>query len=283
MTVADEVAWGAARLEAAGVPSARTTASLLLAHALGVRRVTVIAYPERAVGEVERAAFRASIERRAAGEPFQYLTGVQEFYGLEFEVTPDVLIPRPETEAIVEIAERLWPEVSRSSNRVLDVGTGSGCIAVTLALRLPGARVAATDLSDRALAVARRNAARLGARVSFARMDLAEATAGPFALVVSNPPYVPDADVETLQVEVRDHEPRLALAGGSDGLAPYRRLFADARRLLAPGGRMICEFGIDQADALGEIARGAGLGVVEVVDDLQLIPRTIVLAVADPA
>jgi release factor glutamine methyltransferase len=271
-TIRDEIARGAARLREAGVADERLTASLLLARALGVDRVHLVAHPERELTAREAVAYARALERRAAREPFQHITGVQEFYGLAFEVTPEVLIPRPETELLVETAERLW----RGGGRVLDVGTGSGCLAVTLALRLPGATVTATDLSAAALAVARRNAVRHGARVDFARADLTAALSGPFELLVSNPPYIPDADVEALEPEVRDHEPRLALAGGTDGLDAYRRLFADAPRVLAPDGRLVCELGIGQAAALGALARASGLEVVEVLADLQGIPRTLV-------
>jgi release factor glutamine methyltransferase len=298
-TIRDEIARGSERLRAAGVADERLTASLLLAHVLGVGRAHLIAHPERELTPDEVHEFNRAVERRAAREPFQHITGAQEFYGLELEVTPDVLVPRPETELIVEAAERLWREErprihtntheSRSirddscgfvdSSRVHDVGTGSGALAVTLALRLPGARVMATDVSAAALAVARRNAARHGARVEFVRADLATALSGPFDLVVSNPPYIPDDDIEALQPEVRDHEPRLALAGGADGLDAYRRLFADAPRVLAPGGHLVCELGVGQADAARAIAEACGLEVVEILDDLQGIPRTIVTTV----
>jgi len=236
-TIREEIARGADALRVAGVADERLTASLLLARALGVDRTHLLAYPERALTDEQLAAYDRILTRRAAREPFQQITGVQEFYGLDFEVTPDVLIPRPETELIVETGERLW----RGAGRVLDIGTGSGCLAVTLAKRLPSATVTATDLSGPALAVARRNARRHGATVDFVRADLASALSGPFDLVVSNPPYVPDGGRDTLQPEVRDHEPHLALFGGMDGLDVYRRLFADVPRLLAQNGLLIVE------------------------------------------
>jgi release factor glutamine methyltransferase len=269
----DELTWGADELRRAGVPQERATASLLLAHALGVDRVYVIAYPEREITPEEAAAYRKAVARRAAGVPFQQITGVQEFYGLEFEVTPDVLIPRSETEAIVEIAEILW----RGAGRVIDVGTGSGCLAVTLALRLERARVFAIDTSERALGVARQNARRHGARVELVRADLLGAITGSCDLVAANLPYVPDAEIAGLQREVRDHEPRAALAGGVDGLDLYRRLLPEARRVLAPGGHLICEIGQGQAAILEEIARASGLRIVELHEDLQGIPRMLVL------
>jgi release factor glutamine methyltransferase len=276
-TIRDEITRGAALLREAGVADERLTASLLLAYALGVDRVHLIAYPERELTPGELRLYSQAIERRAARVPFQHITGIQEFYGLEFEVTPDVLVPRPETELIVEASERLWSRLRLRGVRVLDVGTGSGILAVTLAKRLPGAAVTAADISAAALAVARRNAARHGAWIDFVRADLASALAGPFALVVSNPPYIPDGDIDALQPEVRDHDPRLALAGGADGLDAYRRLFADAPRVLEPGGHLMCEFGIGQADALRGLAVASGLDVVEILSDLQGIPRTIVM------
>jgi release factor glutamine methyltransferase len=270
----DEVTWGAEELCRASVPDARTTASLLLAHVLGVDRVYVIAHPERELTPDEVTAYRSAIARRVAGVPFQQITGIQEFYGLEFEVTSDVLIPRPETEAIVEVADTLWA----GPGRVLDVGTGSGCLAVTLALRLAGARVTAVDVSQAALEVARRNARRHGARVDFVRADLLAALSGPVDLVVANLPYVPDADIESLQREVRDYEPHSALSGGGDGLDLYRRLLADAPPVLAAGGHLVCEFGVGQAPELERIAVACGLRVAELRADLQGIPRTLVLS-----
>lgn len=276
-TVDDALAWGFDRLYRASIPSERMTAQLLLAHVLGVERTHVVAHPEREITDDEADAFKDAIERRASGTPFQYITGKQEFYGLEFEVTPDVLIPRPDTEVIVDGARDLWNGLSERDGRwVLDLGTGSGCIAVTLAKQLEGARVVATDVSAAALAVAKRNAERLGADVRIVEADLVEAFAGPFAMIATNLPYIPATVVEGLQIEVRDFEPRVALVGGPDGLDLYRKFFDDLPRVLAPDGYVLCECGFTQADALQGLAEERGLRFVDRLDDLQGIPRTIV-------
>jgi len=205
------------------------------------------------------------LHQRIKGAPTQYITGRQEFYGREFRVTPDVLIPRPETEHLVETA------LGRGGNSVLDIGTGSGAIAVTLALEAT-ARVTASDVSPAALRVARQNADALGARVDFVACDLGAALAdGSFDLVVSNPPYIAGRDRTSLQAEVRDHEPALALFGGEDGLAVYQRLVPEARRLLRPGGWLMMELG--DAGAVREMC-GSWTGV-EIVNDLAGIPRVL--------
>jgi release factor glutamine methyltransferase len=276
-TVEDALAWGVERLYHASIPSERMTAQLLLAHALGVERTYVVAHPEREIDDEEADRFKEAVERRASGTPFQYITGRQEFYGLEFEVTPDVLIPRPDTEVIVDGAKAYWAKMpDREGRRVLDLGTGSGAIAVALSRELDGARVYATDVSGAALEVAKRNAARHGAAVRFARADLVEAFSGPFSIVATNLPYIPATVVEGLQVEVRDFEPRVALVGGEDGLDLYRRFFDDLPRVLAPDGLVLCECGFTQADALEALASERDLRFVDRLDDLQGIPRTIV-------
>ncbi len=224
------------------------------------------------------------LERRSAGEPLQYIIGHQEFYGLEFEVNRDVLIPRPESEMIVEEVIRLsrnhlkpLPELL-----ILDVGTGSGCLAISLAREITGSFVIANDISRPALAVARRNAIRCGVsdRVAFFEGDLLAAVAArPVAdVIVSNPPYVAEAEVASLQREVREWEPRVALSDSADGLTFYRRLLLEAPLRLKPGGFLICEIGYSQAEPVRELANGdAGWQSIEMLDDLQGIPRTIVL------
>ena len=273
----EALAWGVERLYHASIGSERMTAQLLLAHVLGVERPHVVAHPEREMTDDEVRAFKSSIERRASGEPFQYITGKQEFYGRDFEVTPDVLIPRADTEVIVDGAKRVWAGMADREGRwVLDLGTGSGAIAVTLARELAGARVVATDVSAAALAVAGRNAARNGADVRIVHADLVEAFAGPFAIIATNLPYIPATVVDELQIEVRDHEPRVALVGGEDGLDLYRKFFDDLPRVLAPDGFVLCECGFTQSGALERLAAERGLRFVDRLDDLQGIPRTIV-------
>jgi release factor glutamine methyltransferase len=279
-TIDDALAWGVDRLYHASIPSERMTAQLLLAHVLGVERTAVVAHPEREIGDEEADAYKAAVERRAAGTPYQYIVGKQEFYGRDFEVTPDVLIPRPDTEVIVDGAKDFWKTLSdREGRRVLDLGTGSGAIAVTLALELDGARVVASDVSAAAVRVARRNAVRNGANVDLAIADLVEAFSGPFTIIATNLPYIPATVVEGLQIEVRDHEPRVALVGGPDGLDLYRRFFDDLPRVLAPDGIVLCECGFTQSEALEALAAERGLRFVDRLDDLQGIPRTIVFGV----
>ncbi len=283
MRVDAAVVWGASRLTEAGVEAPRRTALWLLEHAVGITPTAAIAYPERMLEDGERAAFVDAVERRASGVPLQHIVGEQEFHGLAFEVTPEVLIPRPETEILVDAAIARWWSKKRdgassgSCNWIVDVGAGSGCIPVVLARECAGARVAAVDVSERALAVARRNAARHGADVRFVQSDLLSALGGPFAIVTANLPYIPDDEIATLQREVRDHDPRLALAGGPDGLDLYRRLLADAKRVLAPDGVLFCEIGIGQAEAFGRIVADVGLRLSERIDDVAGIPRVMVV------
>jgi release factor glutamine methyltransferase len=220
--------------------------------------------------------FDAAIARRAAREPVALITGHREFWGLDFEVTRDVLIPRPETEAIVEAALAL-PH-SRRFRRIVDVGTGSGCLAVALASELPAARILATDVSSRALEVACRNARRhdVSGRVSFARIDLLDGVRGPVDLIVSNPPYVPDTS--SLSGDVADYEPARALFGGADGLSALRLLIAAAGSRLVTGGTFIVEFGFGQADTILALAQTAGWTQIELRNDLQGIPRVAVMS-----
>lgn len=220
------------------------------------------------------AEFRALIQRRLAGEPIQYITGETGFYGLPFRVTPEVLIPRPETEHAVEKVLELAAHFQ--SPRIVDVGAGSGAIAVALACKLAGAQLTATDLSPAALAVARENAARNGAadRIRFLEGDLLSPLAGEqFDFVVSNPPYVAESDRETLAVEVRGFEPALALFAGGDGLAIYRRLIPQAFTALVPGGWMVLEMGCGQKAAVAALLAEAGFGEIEFTADLQGIAR----------
>jgi release factor glutamine methyltransferase len=229
----------------------RLEAEVLLAHATGLTRTTILAHPERPLSPDERARYGDLLDRRAAGIPLPYLTGRAEFFGLDFVVTPDVLIPRPETEALVELA------LERGPRTVVDVGTGSGCVAVALATRLPRARIYATDLSRAALRVAAENARRHGVanRIHFLQADLASPLRGPVDMLVSNPPYVAEEEWASLPESVREHEPRLALDGGPGGLRVVRRLLADAARLLRPGGVLLVEIGAGQGPEAAALAR----------------------------
>jgi release factor glutamine methyltransferase len=246
-----------ARLEECGVPSAPLAAELLLMHVLRHDRAWLYAHPEYELRLEEAAAFTEVVERRSQGAPTQYLTGRQEFWGLEFEVGPGVLIPRPETEHVIEVAlERLGPRRSQPL-RVADVGTGSGCIAIALAHELAQAEIVATDISREALDHARRNAARhlVLDRIQFCEANLLTASAGApgwaqsrFDLIVSNPPYVGRSDAPDLPREVRDHEPAEALFAGDRGLDFYPGLIDEAARALSPDGIFVTEIGYNGAE-----------------------------------
>ncbi len=266
MTVRTALLQGQQLLEQAHVGESRLTAEVLLMRATGHDRAWLYAHGNDELIEVWWIHYGRYLHQRIKGEPTQYITGRQEFYGREFRVTPDVLIPRPETEHLIEAA------LAGGAETILDIGTGSGAIAVTLALETK-ARVTATDLSSAALRIARQNAQALGARVDFVACDLGAALAdGSFALVVSNPPYIAGRDRVSLQPEVRDYEPALALFGGEDGLAVYRRLVPEAARLLRPGGWLMMELG--DARAVREMC--ASWTGVEIVNDLAGIPRVLV-------
>jgi release factor glutamine methyltransferase len=250
-TIGSLLNWTAQHFAKKGLASPRLDAEVLLAHVLHCRRIELYTRSEEPATDDMRSQFRSLVERRLAGWPVAYLVGRKEFFLLNFEVTPAVLIPRPATETLVVAAiERLK---MLETPRVLDLGTGSGCIAISLAVRLPSARIIATDSSIEALAVAQRNAAchHVENRVEFRHGDLdSPVLGGFFSAVVSNPPYVPSADIATLAVEVRDHEPRSALDGGGDGLDFIRRIVAGAPTHLDAGGWLVCEFGAGQESAL---------------------------------
>jgi release factor glutamine methyltransferase len=258
---------GARLLEEGGIAVPRLTAEVLLAHALKRDRVYLYAHPEHELAEVEWIHYGRYLHERLKGKPTQYITKRQEFYGRDFRVTPDVLIPRPETEHVVEVAK------SKGGRHILDVGTGSGAIAVTLQLET-GAHVSATDLSPAAASVAARNAQTLRATVAIIVCDLMSAIApGSMDLIVSNPPYVPLTERDGLQREVRDFEPHLALFGGPTGFEVYARIVADARRVLRPGGWLVMELGFGAHERVAEML--AEWASVETVPDLAGIPRVI--------
>jgi len=274
MTVEEALRSGASALPMReGLPDPRREASWLLAAAWGVDEIALRLHPEREVPAEVETRFRDWLDRRASGEPAHHLTGACPFWGREFLVTPEVLVPRPETELLVEVAIELpLPE----SARVLDVGTGSGCIAVTLAAERPRWRVFAIDRSPAALAVARRNLARHGVEVGLILGDLASAVGPPWDLIVANLPYIPSADVGSLPEEVR-RDPSVALDGGVDGLDLVRTLLSDLRRLLRLCGAAVLEIGDGQADRVAAAAVAAGLGVARRVRDAGGVERVIVL------
>lgn len=245
---------------------------LLLADALGREPVWLIAHDDEAIGSDAVRALDASLGRRISGEPIQYIRGRCEFYNREFLVDDRVLIPRPETELLVE---KVVHSAGRGS-RVVDVGAGSGCIAITLAAERPDLRVSAIDLSPAALAVASRNAKRLGARVAFAGSDLLSSCRGVFDVIVSNPPYVAERDRDRVQREVVAWEPHSALFAGIDGMSIIVRLLGEARRALASGGLVAMEIGWDQAELLRSLA-AAERWKLELHPDLAGIPRIAML------
>ena len=268
-TVRRVVGWTAQHFEKLGLDSPRLTAELLLAHVLHTSRVRLYTDLERPLEAPELAAYRGLIARRASGEPTSYLTGTREFYGRTFAVDPRVLVPRPETELLVEAVLQAVPRDAEA--RILDLCTGSGCVGITLALERPRARVLATDLSSAAADVARANATGLGAAERFeVRIgDLFSPAEGeaPFDVVVANPPYVPHGELPTLPAEVR-REPVQALDGGPEGLDVVRRIASGAPRWLAPGGLLAVEIGDGQGPAVRSLLEGAGYGSVRIERDL---------------
>jgi release factor glutamine methyltransferase len=294
---------GIAQLEREHVPSAALAAELLLMHALGRDRAWIYAHPEHELDATARQQYFSLVARRASGVPTQYLTGHQEFWGLDFEVTPDVLIPRPETEHVIEVAlERLGVGLEATTPRrqeefrIADVGTGSGCIAIALAHELPAAQIIATDISVAALEVARRNAARHGvaSRIDFIECNLMDAVqrhslvsshassafgglsasrSMHFDLIASNPPYIGRQEMSTLPREVRGHEPAMALFGGEAGTEIYAPLIAQAAKLLKPGGILVLELGHDSADQVSRLLDAPEWTSVAITDDLAGISR----------
>lgn len=285
ISIAEAILEGSLKLRKAGVAEARREAGSLVAQILGQDRSFILSHAEDALDPDQAMQFRAQVERRSKGEPLQYITGHQEFYGLDFEVSPDVLIPRPETELLVETALK---SVNGLANPfICDVATGSGCVAIALLHELrktPGAHGVAIDISPAALTVAIRNAVHhdVAARLDFVISDCFEALSPSdpdqsFDLVVSNPPYIAEPTLATLQREVRDFEPRAALAAGPDGLTIIRRLLIEAASFLKTGGHFIFEIGFDQSDAVTQMIDSTMWNLLEIHKDLQGIPRTVVL------
>jgi release factor glutamine methyltransferase len=278
VSIATAVNEAAQKLRAHGVSEPRLEAALLLSHTIGRDRVFLIAHDNQVLSREQSETFAVFVSRRAAGEPLQYITGHQEFFKLDFEVTPDVLIPRPETELIVEAVLELFPR--NIDVTFADVGTGSGCIAISILHERPDASAMAIDQSVQALKVAEKNAERhqVRDRMRLVQAHLFRGLPQPeiFNLIVSNPPYVPDGELSSLQREVQ-REPRPALAAGAEGLDVIRRLLEEAPRHLHAGGYLIFEFGINQDKAIGELVTGTVWELIEMRRDLQQIPRTIIL------
>jgi release factor glutamine methyltransferase len=270
VTVREALREGERLIAGTGSDEARLEAELLLCHALGIDRVRLYQALEDEIDPERRRAYQELIERRLAHEPTAYITGHKEFFGLGFEVRPSALIPRPETETLVELAIGFARGAGRPLT-IADIGTGSGIIAVALAKELPDAQVIATDISDESLALARRNALRhgLGGRITFAKGDLLAALPGPVDVIAANLPYVPTGEWEGLPPEIRDHEPRSGLDGGPDGLRAIERLLADAPAYLNAGGALFEEIDDDQGTvALGLARRYFPEAQAEVRQDL---------------
>jgi release factor glutamine methyltransferase len=264
-------------LRAAGVPDSRRDAASLLSHVIRKDRTFLISHAEEKLDSKAVSEFRELVERRSAGEPLQYITGQQDFYGRTFHVTPDVLIPRPETELLVEAALQFM-----KGAWFCDVGTGSGCIAVTLLCERSDCSGLAIDVSPAALAIAKDNATTQGVdqRIEFLVSDCFNSlphNTAPFDLIVSNPPYVAAEVVGGLQREVKDYEPMVALTPGSDGLTIVRRLITEAPQFLRKHGHLLLEIGFDQGEAVRELVSDSKFKLIEIRPDFQGIPRIVVM------
>ena len=279
MRVADALREGRARLASAGIESPRLDAELLLAHALGTSREALLLRGEEDLETAAAARFRAALAERARRRPMAHILGVREFFSHPFAVTPDTLVPRPDSETVVTAALGRLPHRDARA-RLLDLGTGSGCLLLSLLAARPSAHGVGTDISEAALAVARRNAAALGVgeRARFHAGDwfaALPAATPPFDLILSNPPYIPSAEIDHLMPEVAGYEPRLALDGGADGCDAYRRILRDAARHLRPGGWLVFEIGADQEDAVTAAIASAGFVDTATVRDLASRPRVV--------
>lgn len=276
-TIGSLVKWATDDFRAKGIENPRLDAELLVAHALRITRTQIIIDAMRPLDGPELAQLRELVKRRRSREPIAYLRGEREFHGLPFRVDPRVLIPRPDTETLVDVALERTRHLSMSL-RLADLCTGSGCVAIAIARERPTAKVFATDVSEAALAVARENAARLGAyNVAFRAGDLFAALAAGTRLdaVVANPPYIASAEIATLMPDVRDFEPRLALDGGEDGLALVRRIVDDAPTWLEPGGLLALEIGAGEAEATRALFAAAGFTSIATHRDYGRIERVV--------
>lgn len=278
LSIAEAMRQASQALDHAGVTESRREAGSLLSHIIGKDRTFLISHGEDQLSEADLERFEEAVARRAAGEPTQYITGTQDFFGRSFRVTPDVLIPRPETELLVEAALR----VMTANATVCDVGTGSGCIPITVLCERGDARAVAIDLSQAALDVARQNAREHSVenRIEFVLSDCfaeLDSNVYHFDLIVSNPPYVSAEMLPGLQREVRDYEPRIALCAGEDGLSVIRRLLSDAPDFIRGNGHLIMEIGFDQGDVVQQLVDEHVWTLRNILPDLQCIPRIVVL------
>ncbi len=283
VTVLEGIQKSADFLAKKGVEPPRLQAELLLAHVLKMPRMKLYLNFDRALTTVETDSFRELIKRRATREPLQHIIGSTSFCGCEINVGRQALVPRPETELLAELGWQFLSKAQRQPASALDFGTGTGCIAIALAIRSPSARIAALDASDDALALARQNAElnRLTERIDFFLGD-GFASLPPeskFDLIISNPPYIASAEIETLEPEVRDFDPRLALDGGVDGLSFYRRLAREAKPFLQPAGKIMLEFGDGQAGEIEIIFAGEKWVVEEIKSDYSQRPRILVATI----
>jgi release factor glutamine methyltransferase len=281
ISIANAVFEATQSLREAGVPEPRRDAGTLLAHALGRDLTFIITHADDPIDDVSLKAFVVYVQRRAQGEPVQYITGRQQFFGLDFQVTPDVLIPRPETELLVEAGLDLLSE-SIASPFICDVGTGTGCIVVALLRSIPNARAVAIDISEAAVRVAVANAASHGVRerIDFVVSDSfssLSASVPVFNLIVSNPPYVSTSAFKGLQREVRNHEPAIALTAGDDGLSIVRRLLNESPQYLKEDGYVLFEIGFDQGNTVRKMVDRGLWNFLDIKPDLQGIPRIVLL------
>lgn len=272
-TIKSVLAMAARRFAEAGIEAPRREAATLLSFTLARSSAFLIAHPEYELSDEERSTFLESVARRAAREPYHYITGTKEFYGLEFNVGPGVLIPRPETELLVEEAIEVLS--AHAAPEFLEVGVGSGCISISILHGLPNARATGIEVSECAFAIAAQNAAHHNVedRFDLRLGDLYRGVNGPFDMIASNPPYIPDTELSTLQADVRDHEPHIALFGGNDGLAVVRQLIDGAPKLLNSTGAILFEIGAGQSERVKDMFTGDIWRSVEFIRDLQGIPR----------
>lgn len=281
MKISEAKLFGAGKLDQNGIPNAARETGSLLARAICRETSFLFAHPEYELSPDEERRFVEFIVRRAAHEPFQYIVGRQEFFGLEFALTIDVLIPRPETELLVERSIGVLGGLERA--RFLEIGVGSGCVAVSILVNVPHSTAVAVDISSGAIDVAMRNAEThdVASRIEIIRSDIFEnVRPEKFDLIVSNPPYVPAADLAGLQSEVRDHEPHIALSDGDSGLTIIERIIDEAPDFLKPDGQLLMEIGFGQAEAVREMFGGEAWEGVHFEDDLQGIPRMVVAKLA---